>query len=364
MNKDYYKILGVENNASSDEIKAAFRRAAIKHHPDKGGDAEKFKEVNEAYQALGDEKKRAQYDQFGQTFNGAGGGNPFGGGFGGFNGNFQGGNINFEDIDLGDIFGNIFGGGFSRKTQRSSARSRGRDIEMDLNIEFMDSIFGLTKEVEIYKNIKCKRCNGDGAEPGAKINSCSKCNGRGQVEKVQRTLLGMMRVASICEDCRGLGKKTEKECSDCRGTGIKKENSKIEIRIPAGIANGETLRLSGQGEVGAHGGTTGDLYINIRVKKDSYFVRDGYNIITSEKISFPDATLGIKKDIKTVDGEVELKIPSGIQSGQVLKLKARGVPLLRGTGRGDHLVEIIVETPKRLSRKQKKIMEELKKELN
>lgn len=362
MSKDYYNVLGVNKTASSDEIKAAFRRAAIKHHPDKGGDANKFKEVNEAYRVLSDKNKRAQYDQFGQTFDGmggAGGQNPFGG----FQGGFQNGNINFEDFDLGDIFGNIFGGGFNRQTRASSARQKGRDIEVDMTIDFMESVWGATKNIELYKNIKCKKCNGVGAEPGAKVNTCSKCNGTGQVEKIQRSMFGAIRMASVCNDCRGTGKKPEKECKKCGGTGISKDSSKIEIKIPAGISNGETLRLGGQGEAGAYGASAGDLYIKIRVKKDPYFVRDRYNIITQEKISFPDAALGIKKDIKTVDGRVELKIPAGIQSGQVLKLGARGVPILRGAGRGDHLVEIVVETPKKLSRKQKKMMEDLKKEL-
>ncbi|NQU83761.1 MAG: molecular chaperone DnaJ [Parcubacteria group bacterium] len=361
MSKDYYKILEVDKTASADEIKAAFRRSAIKNHPDKGGDANKFKEVNEAYQTLSDENKRAQYDQFGQTFDGMGGGaggqSPFGQGSGGF----QNGNVNFED--LGDIFGNIFGG--SRQQSRSSsAKSRGRDIEIDLTIDFMESVWGVKKEVELYKNIKCEKCNGDGAEPGTKVNTCSKCNGKGKVEKIQKSIFGAIRVAAVCEDCRGVGKKYEKECKKCRGEGIAKDSSKIEIKIPAGISGGETLRLSGQGEVGAYGAGAGDLYVNVRVKKHSSFLRDGYNIITQEKISFPDAALGIKKDITTVDGEVELKIPSGIQSSQILKLGARGVPFLHGTGRGDHLVEIVVEVPKKLSRKQKKMVEELKKELS
>ncbi|MEA3272272.1 MAG: DnaJ C-terminal domain-containing protein, partial [Patescibacteria group bacterium] len=310
MNKDYYNTLGVNKTASKDEIKAAFRRAAIKNHPDKGGDANKFKEINEAYQVLSDENKKSQYDQFGQTFDGMGGAgaqNPFGGFQGG-----QGGNVNFED--LGDIFGNIFGGGFRQQTQTASARNRGRNIEVDMNVDFMESVWGVTKHIELYKNIKCKKCNGDGAEPGTKVNTCSKCKGSGQVERVQRSILGAIRMASRCDDCNGLGKKPEKECKKCRGTGIIKDSSKIEIKIPAGISGGETLRLGGQGEAGAYGAQAGDLYINVRVKKHPDFVRDDYNIITQEKISFPDAALGIKKDVKTVDGEVELKIPSGIQS--------------------------------------------------
>jgi molecular chaperone DnaJ len=362
MSKDYYKILGISKTASQDEVKAAFRRGAIEHHPDKGGNAEKFKEINEAYQVLGDEGKRKQYDQFGSGFENmnrggfSGGQNPFGQGFGGF----QGGNVNFED--LGDIFGDIFNfGGGGRSTTRRE--SKGKDIEIDLSVDFMESVFGVDREIELYKNSECDVCNGSGAEPGSKISTCSKCKGNGKIEQIARSFLGAYRTVVTCDACNGSGKKAEKECKKCRGNGITKQSKKIEIKIPAGVSDGETLRLAGQGEAGARGGRSGDLFINLRVRDHKIFARDGFDIYSKVIINFPDATLGMKKDVETVDGQVEVKIPAGIQSGQIMRLTGKGVPFLRRSGRGDHLLEIIVETPKHLSRKQKKLIEELGEEM-
>lgn len=360
MSKDYYKILGISKNVSQDEVKAAFRRGAIEHHPDKGGNAEKFKEINEAYQVLGDEGKRKQYDQFGAGFEninhgGFGEQNPFGQGFGGF----QSGNINFED--LGDIFGDFLNfGGRGRTAKRES---KGKDIEIDLSVDFMESVFGVEREIELYKNSECDACGGSGAETGSKISTCSKCKGNGKVEHVARSFLGAYRAVATCDACGGSGKKAEKECKKCRGAGIYKQSKKIEIKIPAGVSDGETLRLGGQGEVGARGGRSGDLFINLRVRDHKIFVRDGFDIYSKVIINFPDAALGTKKDVDTVDGAVEVKIPAGIQSGQIMRLAGKGVPFLRRNDRGDHLLEIIVETPKHLSRRQKKLIEELKDEL-
>ena len=360
MSKDYYKILGISKTASQDEVKAAFRRLAIEHHPDKGGNAEKFKEINEAYQALGDVGKRKQYDQFGSGFEnmnrgGFGGGqNPFGQGFGGF----QNGNINFED--LGDIFGDIFNFGGGGRT--SKRESRGKDIEIDLSIDFMESVFGVEREVELYKNSECDACGGSGAEPGSKVSTCSRCKGNGKLEQIARSFLGSYRTVVTCDVCNGSGKKAEKECKKCRGNGISKQSKKIEIKVPAGVSDGETLRLSGQGEA-SRGGRSGDLYINLRVRDHNIFNRDGFNILSKIIINFPDATLGLRRDVETVDGPVEVKIPAGIQSGQIMRLSGKGIPYLRRNGRGDHLLEIVVETPKHLSRKQKKLIEELKEEL-
>lgn len=361
MSKDYYQTLGISKNASQDEVKAAFRRLAIEHHPDKGGNAEKFKEINEAYQVLGDDGKRKQYDQFGSGFEnmnrgGFGGQNPFGQGFGGF----QGGNINFED--LGDIFGDFFGRSFSRGARREHSR-KGRNIEADLAIDFLESVFGTEKEIELYKDIECPSCGGSGVEPGSRLNTCSNCSGKGKIYKTEHSLFGTFRVETVCPSCKGMGKKPEKECGKCRGKGILKGNKIIEVKIPAGVSDGETLRLSGQGEAGSRGSGAGDLYINLRVRKHPDFIRDGFNIISQCAISFPEAALGARKDLKTVDGGVEFKIPAGIQSGEVMKLKGKGVPYLRGSGRGDHLVEIIVETPKHLSRRQKKLVEDLRDEM-
>lgn len=355
MAKDYYSILGVSKNASEEEIKKAFRKEAHKYHPDKaGGDEAKFKEVNEAYQVLSNKERRARYDQFGSGFeNGQAGG---GQGFGGFNGG-QGFNINMDDFGdlfggLGDIFG--FGGG-----QRSSSRrqQRGSDIEVRLEISFLEAVFGSDKPIRLSKLVTCDRCKGEGAEPGSKIETCSTCSGRGTVNQVQRTIFGQMQVQTACPSCHGEGKKISQPCTKCHGSGTAQENTELTVKIPAGIDNGETIRLSGQGEAGPKGAPAGDLYIHVRVHEDKHWQRRGSEIYSRSEISFPQAALGTKIDIKTVDGEVTLKIPAGTQSGKVFLLKDKGVPHLRGKGRGDHHVEVIVKTPTELTRKQKQILE-------
>lgn len=344
MSKDYYKILGLSKNASADDVKRAFRELAHKYHPDKGGDAEKFKEINEAYQALGNPEKRRQYDQFGSAFDnmGAGGfngaGGPFGGGF----------NINMDD--LGDIFGDFFGGGGSRRTAR---KKRGGDIEMNLNINFKESILGVEKIIELYKTAKCDTCNGTGAEPGAKINTCSECGGVGKINRTQNTIFGNFQTSSICPRCAGDGRVPEKFCNDCRGAGAKKKSVSLKINIPAGINDGEILRITGAGEAGAKGGAPGDLYLHINVAEDRHFSREGDNILIKAPLDFKTAALGGEIIVKTLNGEMRLKIPEGTESGQIFRLRGQGVP-----GRGDMLVEIYITVPKKLSKKQKKILEE------
>lgn len=357
MGKDYYKILGVEKNASQDEIKKAFRKKAHEYHPDKStGDEVKFKEANEAYQVLGNEKKRAQYDQFGSTFqNGQAGG----GGFSGFNGFSQGG-INIDMDDLGDIFGGIgdifgFGGG-SGQRQRSR---RGSDIQTILTITFDEAVHGVEKEIRLRRKVKCSHCNGNGAEPGTKIETCKTCNGTGRVSRVQRTILGNMQMQAACDECGGEGKTYAQKCKQCGGQGIKEEVDNLKVKIPAGIDDGEVIRLSGQGEAGEKGASAGDLYLKMSVRGDKRFERDGYDIKSQAEISFTQAALGDKINVETVNGEVKLKIPAGTQSGTVFKLRGKGVVSLRGSGTGDHLVEVHVKTPTNLNRKQKELLKEL-----
>lgn len=357
MGKDYYKTLGVDKGASQDEIKKAFRKQAHQYHPDKStGDEAKFKEVNEAYQVLGNEQKRKQYDQFGSSFENMGQG-----GFGGF-GNSQGfggfqGNINVED--LGDMFGGIgdmfgFGGSSRRRGPR-----RGSDIEMVMNISFNEAVFGTEKEISFKKKMTCDRCHGEGAEPGAEVNTCSECKGAGKIRKMQRTILGTIQTEAPCPHCGGEGKTFSKSCTKCGGSGVAMDTTSLKVKVPAGIDDGEAIRLSGQGESGDKGASAGDLYIRFRVAPSREFVRNEYDVRNEEEISFTQAVLGDKIDIKTIHGEVALKIPEGTQSGTIFKLKGKGVQILNGRGHGDHLVEVIIKTPKNLNKKQKETLKEL-----
>ncbi|NQV90572.1 molecular chaperone DnaJ [Candidatus Uhrbacteria bacterium] len=345
MAKDYYQILEVDRNASQDEVKKAFRKLAHKHHPDKqGGNEEKFKEANEAYQVLGDEKKRAQYDQYGSgAFDGSGGGQ----GFGGFSG-FSGG-AGFED--LGDIFGDMFGGGRSRQRER-----RGSDIQVDMELAFKESIFGVQKEVDLTKTDTCDRCSGTGGEPGEAMDTCSTCNGEGATIGVQRTILGNIQTKQTCQTCQGTGETPKKPCTTCRGLGVDRKRQTFTVTIPAGVENGAMLRVRGQGEA-LKGGQTGDLFVRLHVPEDKQFDRQGNMLISEAEIGFTQAALGATIDVQTVDGAVDLKIPAGTQSGAQFRLRGKGVPTSRG--RGDQIVVVRVVTPQKLSRAQKKLLEEL-----
>ncbi len=365
MAKDYYSILGVEKTATKDELKKAFYKLAHQYHPDKkGGDAEKFKEINEAYQVLGDEEKRKQYDQFGTTFDGASGAGfnwqdfAQGGGFnaGGFN-------INFDNVNFGfeDVFSSMFGGGFGPE-QQSKRNRKGRDLEIELDIDFSEAAFGVDRDISLNRLSECSKCHGTGAEPGSTMHTCDHCGGKGRTEHVRNTILGGMRTVSECHTCHGTGKLYDKKCNECDGKGTEKKKSTIKISVPAGIDNGETLRLSGQGEAGAHGAPAGDLYVHIRVNPDKHFKRDGYDVVSEELIHFSIAVLGGKKEIQTLDGKVDLKIPAGTASGQVFVLKGKGIHHLRRGGRGNHLVRVVIETPQKLSKEQKVLMEKLKEE--
>ncbi|MCR4314579.1 MAG: molecular chaperone DnaJ [Candidatus Uhrbacteria bacterium] len=347
MAKDYYKTLNLDKGASQDDIKKAFRKLAHQYHPDKaGGDEAKFKEANEAYQVLSDEKKRAQYDQFGSAaFDGSGG---FGGGqgFGGFD--FSGG-AGFED--LGDIFGDLFNGGRGRTRER-----RGSDIQVDMELTFKESIFGVDKKIEFTKATTCDRCAGTGGEPGAGMETCKDCDGNGVQIGVQRTMFGNIQTKQTCATCEGTGEMPKKICSTCHGQGVERKKHALTVSIPSGVENGATLRVRGQGEA-IKTGRTGDLFVRLHVPTDRHFERQGTTLISEARIGFTQAALGDTIEVQTVDGKGDLKIPAGTQAGAQFRLRGKGVP--QGRGRGDQIVVVNVETPTKLSREQKKLLEEL-----
>lgn len=353
--RDYYEVLGISKGASADEIKKAFRKLAVKHHPDKeGGDETKFKEINEAYEVLKDSSKRQRYDQFGHAgvggASGGGAGNPFEG-FGGF----QGQNINFDfgDGGLGDIFGSFFGG------QQQARSNRGRDVETELTLTFEEAVFGKEEKINITLEDTCEHCKGTTAEPGHSMKTCPTCKGAGQVTKIMNTIFGQIQQAAVCNECKGKGKIPEKVCTVCHGKGTQRKKQNIKLKIPAGIDDGATIRLREHGEAIADG-PKGDLYVNIRVKPHKKFTREGDLILSEEHISFSDAALGAQVDVETVDGEMTMKVPAGTQSGTDFKLSGHGVPHLRGGKRGAHIVTIVVDTPKKLSKDQKELFEKLR----
>lgn len=357
MKKDYYEILGVDKKAPKEEIKKAFRTLAHKYHPDKkGGDDAKFKEINEAYSVLSDDNKRAQYDQFGQAGPNMGG---FGGGGAGFNGfDFsqftQGGSGNGFEFDFGDIFGDVFGGGGRRQ------QKRGRDISIDIELSFEDSVFGVERTVLLNKVSKCETCGGNGAEKGSEMITCNTCNGKGSIREVKKTFFGQFESVATCEVCHGSGKVPKVKCHTCAGKGIYKKESEIKVKIPAGIDNGEMIRLSGGGEA-VSGGQTGDLYIKIYVKKHPIFKKEGENLIMDLNVKLTDALLGGEQAIKTLDGEINVKIPEGINHGEILRIKNKGVPI-SGHQRGDILIKVHLLMPKKISKEARKSIETLKKE--
>jgi len=368
MGKDYYKILGVDKGANEAEIKKAFRRLAHQYHPDKKtGDEQKFKEINEAYQVLGNKERKSQYDQFGTTFSAAGGGaqggfsgaNPFGGfDFWGFSSRGSAAGWDFSDFgDLGDIFGSVFGGG----SFRGARTKKGPDIELDLDIMLKEAVFGVGKAVSIRKQNQCDSCQGTGAKNGDSYQTCSACQGSG---KISSTVLGYFKTQTICAECQGTGKQIKEKCGSCHGKGIVLENVDIKIEVPAGIDDGQTIRLAGQGNSGESGAPAGDLYINIHVQPEPGFERDEFNLITKVNIPFSTAVLGGQILVKTIDGEVKLKIPVGTQSNKNFILKNKGVTRLKAKGRGDQIVIINVDVPTKLTKKQKQLIEELDKEFS
>ncbi len=358
MAKDYYEILGVSKNASDNEIKKAYRRLAHKYHPDKtGGEESKFKEINEAYQVLSDPTKKSQYDQFGQTFQGAGGQSSGASGFEGF-GNFGGfdfGNFSrqggFEGV-FSDIFSEGFGGFESRQ-------KKGSDIAVDVEITFEEMAKGVEKELDLYKKTACKKCGGTGAEDG-QTEKCSVCGGSGSVQKTRRTLFGTFSQVAVCENCKGRGEVPKRKCRNCGGDGVVRDYVKTKVEIPAGIEDGQTLRMPQMGEAPEGGGIAGDLYVNIHIKEHPFFERKGEHIFSRKKVTFSQAVLGDKIHVETIDGPTQIKVPSGIQSGSFLKIKGRGIGRMGRMSRGDHLVEIVVETPTSLSWTQKSAIKNLR----
>lgn len=353
--KDYYQILGVEKSASKDDIKKAFYKLAHKYHPDKkGGDESKFKELNEAYQILSDEQKRAQYDTHGRVFEGGGAGAEGFGGFGGFDpSDFQ----NFDFGNLGDIFSEFFAG------QGGSGRGRvkrGRDISIEITIPFADSIFGTERKILIPKMSVCSTCNGKGEKPGTSRKKCEHCNGQGKFHETKKSFMGTFTSMRECDACLGVGTVPEEKCSNCKGAGVFKKQEEVTVRVPGGIDNGQMIRLSGMGEAIAHG-TPGDLYVKIGVVPHNTFSREGHNLVMSMPLKLSEALLGGERVVSTLDGPITIKIPEGVSVGEILRIRGKGVPL-PGNKRGDLLVKLQIKLPNKLSKKAREAVERMKEE--
>ncbi len=361
MQNDYYKKLGVAKNANKDEIKKAFRTLAHKHHPDKKtGNEAKFKEISEAYSVLSDDKKRREYDAYGRVFSGAGEqqgqgqGQGFRGGFD-FSGFQQGGfqQGGFDGVDLGDIFGDIFGG-------REARASRGRDISIDLELSFKEAIFGVERRVLLTKTSLCDRCKGTGAERDSSLETCTVCNGNGKVHENKSSIFGTFTSVRACSTCHGTGKVPKVRCKTCKGARVVRKEEEVVIRVPAGINNGEMIRLTAGGEAVA-GGQSGDLYIKIHVHPDSNFHKEGSNLVTTLSIKLTDALLGGEYTLNALDGDAILvKIPQGVSFGEIIRVKGRGVPTPHA--RGDLLVKVAIDMPKKLSKKSKDAIDSLRSE--
>jgi molecular chaperone DnaJ len=364
--KDYYQILGVARDATGEDIKKAYRKLAHKYHPDKGGDEEKFKEVNEAYQILSDGEKKEQYDKFGRVFEGGAGGDPASGGFRWAWGT-PGQQANFEDAasagfdfeDIGDLFDEFFGG----KGEKRQEVKRGRDIEVELAVPLEATLQSRKEVISLSKLNGCVRCQGAGAEPGTKVKECFSCRGTGEVQQIKRTVFGSFTRVGVCPECKGEGLKPEKPCNVCKGEGRVKEADRIEVSIPAGVDSNQILRVEGKGDAGKKKGKSGDLYIRIMIKKHPIFERRGDDLVQRCQISFSQAALGDEIEVPSLEGpSVLAQVPAGIESGHVLGIKGKGIPHFSGLGRGDIYVELKIQTPKKLSKQQKELLEKLKEE--
>lgn len=357
MAKDYYSILGVSKSASADEIKKAYRKLALKYHPDKGGGAEaeaKFKEVNEAYQILSDDNKRRQYDQYGQVFGNGGGASSANAGFGGFDFNTAG----FGDF--GDIFETFFGGTSARRPSRDTV-TRGEDLELVMEISFEESVFGVEKEIGINRETKCENCAGSGSAT-KKTTTCVRCQGTGQVTTMRQTMLGSFQQRQVCPECKGLGELPEKICPTCRGDGRVRKADRVGIAVPPGIESGQTIRIKGFGNAGFRGGKAGDLFVAIKVMPSREYRRSGFDLYRSLDIPYTTAVLGGSIKLETLHGGINLKISPATPGGTTLKVKGYGVPKHDIKHKGDLFVEIAIAVPARLTLRQRKILQELQKE--
>lgn len=350
--RDYYEVLGVERGASDNEIKRAYRKLAKKYHPDMNQNSDeaehKFKEATEAYEILSDSQKRQQYDQFGHAAFSQGGG-PGAGGFGG----------GFDMGDMfGDIFGDFFGGGAGRRS--ANAPQKGANIQAGITLEFEEAVFGAEKEVQVTVSESCETCNGIGAKPGTSKETCTTCNGQGQVRYNQQTLFGTVQSVRTCNHCGGSGQIIKEKCTDCHGTGYQKKRKKLSVSIPAGIDNGQSMRLRGKGEPGVNGGPKGDVILQVRVKQHEYLERRGEDIFYTLPLSFAQAALGTSVSVPTIDGNVTYDIKEGTQTGTKFRLRGKGVPHLNNERyRGDQYVTVNIVTPTNLSKRQKELFEEL-----
>ena len=357
--KDYYQILGVSRDASPEEIKKAYRKLAHKYHPDKGGDEKKFKEINEAYQVLSNKERRAQYDRFGRVFEG-GEEKGFAQGFEeGFWERAREEGFGFDSFELEDLFESFFGWGKRRKRDRL----RGEDIELELEIDLKDTLSGVKRKFGLFKQVTCPRCQGSGGEPGYSVKECFSCRGTGEVQEIKRTFFGTITRYVVCPECKGEGKIPEKLCNVCQGEGRIENREEIEIYLPPGVDSGQTLKFKGKGNAGRRGGKSGDLYLKILVRPHHLFKRRGDDLYLKVAIPFSLAVLGGEIEIPTLEGKkILLKIPGGTQSGKILRISKKGIPHFSGWGKGDIYVELMIKTPKKLTKTQKEILERLKKE--
>jgi len=357
--RDYYEVLGIQKGASEEEIKKAFRKMAMKYHPDRNpGDKEaeeKFKEVNEAYAVLSDPDKKSKYDRFGHAGVDPNAGFGGAGGFGGFDGSFGG----FDFNDIFDMFGGGFGGSSSRRSARRNGPTKGRDIQKELTIDFTEAIFGCTKEVELTKNVRCKTCNGQGTAPGTSKRTCDKCGGTGTVTQVSNTPFGRFQNVTTCDKCGGTGQVIDKPCPDCHGTGAVRKRIKIKVDIPAGVDTDNVIPIRGQGEPGANGGPEGDLYIVLNVRPHSTYKRKGNDLYLDLPISFDQAALGAKVSVPGFRENYSYTIPAGTQTGSNFRLKGKGVVDPRTGRKGDLYVKVIVEVPTKLNSKEKKAIQQM-----
>lgn len=355
---DYYEVLGVAKGASQDEIKKAFHKLAHKYHPDKGGDEKKFKEINEAYQVLSNAEKRQQYDQFGKGFDQMGGG-----GGQDFTWAWQNQAQNFDFEDMGDIFENFFSfGGGGRRASRKDIK-KGKDIQVDIEISLEETLKATHRSITLAKQVVCDRCHGKGGEPDTKISECFACRGSGQVQEVKRTILGSYTTFAVCPECKGEGTKPEKPCNVCRGEGRLKGDQNIDITIPAGIDNNQAIEIEGKGDAGKKNGKAGNLYVRVFVKKHPLFTRKGDDLLISREIAYSQAILGDEVEIPMLEGtNMLLTVPQGTESGKILRISGKGIPHFSGHGRGNMYVELTIKTPRKISKEQKKLLEQLQNE--